>query len=151
MKKIVALACTLLCVHLVYSQGDYYDPEDSLTIHKDVEKEVKKTPCHCSATEGSSIWSDIWETGIKGTIKGVWQSTTKPLLIGQAVGGVQEASETALGPTLAATTTSTLAISEVNKSRKHHRKHKKKNNEFCNCLECPYHGNRYHPNQGITP
>lgn len=150
-KSFIFLICLFVQIVVSGQQNDYYNPQDTLAQRQPKSKSSikKEALCHCSATEGSTVWDDIWNTGIKGTIKSLWQSSAKPVLIGQAVGGVQEASKEAFGPTIAATTASSLAISEVNKSRKHHKKRKKKNNEFCDCEDCPYHGNKYKPAQGI--
>jgi hypothetical protein len=106
--------------------------------------------CYCPYQTSTSVWDDIWNAGVVGTTKAVYQSTIKPQVIGEVVGAAQGATADSPLPALVGETAVVLGISEANKARRHQRNRQPPQAGVeCNCDPCPYHGPRYKPNQGI--
>jgi hypothetical protein len=151
----IFLSCTLQA-----AAQDYYEQHQTDTVQVLTKKEQRRLDrerrkaherhCYCPYQQTTSVWHDIWNDGVVGTTKAVYQSTVKPQVIGQVVGGVQGAANEAPVPTIVAETGTALAISEVQKSRRHQRNRQvPQAGRVCDCDPCPYHGQRYKPAQGI--
>lgn len=164
--KVVLIALLLPISSM--GQTDYYNPQNEEVVQpskeqgrtnkkrerlkRKMEKQTRDAhgKCYCPYQTSTSVWDDIWNTGVVGTAKAVYQSTIKPQAIGEVVGAVQGAAADAPIPALAGQTAVALAISETNKARRHQRNRRPPQAGMqCNCDPCPYHGQRYKPNQGI--
>lgn len=159
----IILALLLFCAVPMMAQ-DYYDPQvvdtaKALTKNEQrqieherklAEREKHKHHCYCPYQKSTTVWHDIWNDGIVGTTKAVYQSTVKPQVLGEVVGAVQGAANDAPVPAIVGKTAVALGISEVHKSRRHHRNRQPPQaGRACDCNPCPYHGQRYKPNQGL--
>lgn len=153
------LTCISIVLCSVCLGQTYYEPQASDSVQSTqgmTRKEKRKTmkmahdehpKCYCPYQQSTTVWHDVWNSGIVGTVKAVYQSTVKPQVIGEAVGTLQKAGQDSPLPTIAASTATTLAISEVQKSRRHQRnKQVPQAGRACDCDPCPYHGQRYHSN-----
>lgn len=171
MKHFIIVILLLLGAPGASAQTDYYVPQESDSAHatphvmtkqeskvaRKREKAARKAhkhtsdasgKCYCPYQTSTSIWDDIWNTGIVGTGKAIYQSTIKPQVLGEVVGGVQGAAASSPVPALVGTTAVAIGISEVHKSRRHHRsKQVPQAGVACNCDPCPYHGPRWGPSK----
>ncbi len=163
--KAIILAISLMCFVGVNAQTDYYEPQlADTTQHVMTKKEQrqarkrerqmknhgKSCDCYCPSQRSTTVWHDVWNEGVVGTGKAIYQSTIKPQVIGEVVGAVQQAANESPLPTIAAQTGVALGISEIQKSRRHQRNRQvPRAGQQCTCDNCPYHGQRYKPNQGI--
>lgn len=153
--KHLILALSLLASITSFAQSDYYDPDsvppaaENHEAHRPsrkVRRQQEKHGCYCPYQKSTSVWDDIWNAGIVGTSKAVYQSTVKPQVLGEVVGGVQGAAAKSPVPALVGTTAVAIGISEVQKSRRHQRnKQVPQAGAACNCDPCPYHGPRWGP------
>lgn len=162
----IILALLLACATPTIAQ-DYYDPKDSTAAdtvkvltkkeqhqierdRKRAEREQHGHRCYCPYQESTTVWHDIWNDGILGTGKAVYQSTVKPQVLGEVAGAVQGAANDAPVPTIVGTTAVALGTSEIHKARRHQRNRQvPQAGRACDCDPCPYHGQRYQPNQGL--
>jgi len=130
----------------VQAQDDYYSPPVESAAPAE-----HKPHCYCPYQKSTTVWDDIWNDGILGTSKAVYQSTVKPQVLGKAMGAVQGAANKSPLPTIAAETAVALGTSEVHKARRHKRnKQIPRAGQTCNCDPCPYHGQRYHSATGTN-
>jgi len=133
----------------VMTKKESKDARKRERLARKIQKKTRDGQCYCPYQTSTSLWSDIWNTGVVGTAKGVYQSTIKPQAIGKAVGAMQGAVTDSPVPALAGQTAVALAISGTNKARRHQRNRQPPQaGAACNCDPCPYHGQRYGPNQG---
>lgn len=157
MRKLLTCISIVLCSFCLGQT--YYEPQvsDSVSAREMTRKEKREankfhkahehSKCYCPYQQSTSVWHDVWNSGIVGTVKAVYQSTVKPQVIGEAVGTLQKAGQDSPLPTIAASTATALTISEVHKSRRHQRnKQAPQAGRACDCDPCPYHGQRYHSN-----
>lgn len=145
---------------LSMSAQEYYNPQAGADTTKVLSKKeqrqldrerkhAQERHCYCPYQKSTTVWHDIWNDGVVGTTKAVYQSTVKPQLIGGAVGAVQGAANEAPVPAIVAETGVALGISEVQKSRRHQRNRQvPQAGRACDCDPCPYHGQRFGQVQG---
>ena len=144
MKQAIIAILLLLAVPSM-AQDDYYEEGKlSKKERKAKERAAESDHCYCPYQQSTTVWQDIWNVGIVGTSKGVYQSTVKPQVIGDIVGAAQGAANDAPVPALVGSAAVTLGISQANKARRHSRnKQVPEAGRSCNCHPCAYHGQRY--------
>ncbi len=146
----ILLILILLLASCRCSAQDYYDPNEATAVDTptqpahDHKSDKKPQRCHCPYQKSSSVWSDLWNDGVVGTGKAVYQSTVKPQVLGAVVGAVQQKANEAPIPSLIAQTGVAMGISQVQKARRHQRNRQiPRTGEACNCDPCAYHPPRY--------
>lgn len=163
MKHLILSALLLSAMSSVAQTDDYYVPDSAHSAPskeevrevrrrekgmRKIQKHQEKHGCYCPYQKSTSVWDDIWNAGIVGTGKAIYQSTIKPQVLGEVVGGVQGAAAKSPLPALVGTTAVAIGISEVQKSRRHQRnKQVPQAGAACNCDPCPYHGPRWGPSK----
>lgn len=153
MRSILLILILLLAFCRCAAQStDYYDPsyqEDSTSTPVAHDHSNKKPQrCHCPYQKSSSVWDDLWNDGVVGTGKAVYQSTVKPQVLGAVVGAVQQKANEAPIPALVGQTAVAMGISQVQKARRHQRNRQiPRTGEACNCDPCAYHPPRYKPSK----
>lgn len=149
MRNLILIAILLLSAPIL-AQEDYYEPQP--LSRKEARKAMKAKElqhCYCPYQKSTSVWHDVWNEGIVGSLKAVYQSTVKPQAIGAAVGAVQSTASEAPVPSAVSAVAVSMAISQTQKARRHQRNRQvRAAGRACDCDPCPYH-QRYKPNAGI--